>query len=199
MQATQYLSEYIKAIEHLPQNAPPRNPLSARPGAIWRKPIQEVIKCNTDAAWSPASQRGALAVVARDHRGSLLLGNAKIVHTFSPLVAEALALREAVMMAYNFNWDRVVFESDNLNLIQACRGENKLALIEFIVENIRTLAAGFLYVGFAWVSRNSNRVAHEVAFKASHFSLPSNWSFSNPPWLRELLLQDLQGSSPGGP
>ncbi|KAJ1419324.1 Reverse transcriptase-like [Sesbania bispinosa] len=34
-----------------------------------------------------------------------------------------LALREALMMAYNFNWHRVIMESDCLPLIEACRKE----------------------------------------------------------------------------
>ncbi|KAJ1388002.1 Reverse transcriptase-like [Sesbania bispinosa] len=65
-----------------------------------------------------------------------------------PLAAKALAIREAAMLAYNLNWERVIFESDNLPLIEACRGERRIAEIELILLDIQTLVVGLVVSGF---------------------------------------------------
>jgi len=53
-----------------------------------------------------------------------------------PIVAEALAMREAVTMAANFSITKVIFESDNLDLVQACRGRKQVGIIHGIIKDI---------------------------------------------------------------
>ncbi|KAJ1377536.1 Ribonuclease H-like superfamily [Sesbania bispinosa] len=105
----------------------------------WKRPLDGTLKINTDAAWSEANRGGAISVIVRDHKGVLLGGHAKRVFTYSPLVAEALAIREAAMLAYNLNFNKVSFESDNLPIIEACRGERRLAEVDFMAIKWRTM------------------------------------------------------------
>ncbi|KAJ1399698.1 Ribonuclease H-like superfamily [Sesbania bispinosa] len=136
------------------------------------------------------NQVGAIAVIVRDYHGKLLTGLAKKIQAPSPLLAEALALREAITAAYNFNWSRVVFESDFQILIEACRRERSVAQIKLIVKDILTVASGFFHCGFTWVQRLGNSAAHKVAQACLSDSLASCWSGSPPPWLQDHLDQD---------
>ncbi|KAJ1407551.1 Reverse transcriptase-like [Sesbania bispinosa] len=77
-------------------------------------------------------------------------GISKIVPTSSPIIVEALALREAILMAYNLQWNHCVFELDNLQLIRACRKEISIRVIQAIVRDVLTLEEGFLLCGFLW-------------------------------------------------
>ncbi|KAJ1414557.1 Ribonuclease H-like superfamily [Sesbania bispinosa] len=161
-----------------------------KPDAYWKCPIPGVLKCNIDVAWHGSLIPGAIAFVVRDSARRLLTGHAKKVPASSPFVAEALARREAVLATYNFNWEKVVLESDCFLLIEACRKERVLAEIKGIVEDILTVADGFLRCGFTWVQRQANTVAHLLAQNAYAGSLPVNWLASQPDWLRHALIMD---------
>ncbi|KAJ1402022.1 Reverse transcriptase-like [Sesbania bispinosa] len=92
----------------------------------------------------------------------------------SPLVVEACVMRGAIMLAYNLDWGRVVFESDNLLLVEACRREKIIIGIQMIVVNIFTIADGFTHIGFTWTQQTGNAVALHVAPARSKDALPVN-------------------------
>ncbi|XP_072058294.1 uncharacterized protein [Arachis hypogaea] len=120
------------------------------------------IKCNVDAAFDEAHFAGATAVVLRDHNWTLLSGiNSTIVST-SPLAAEALAVKAALIMSQNFQMQKVIIESDNQILIQALKSHASIAKIQVIVEDILHLVRGIPNCGFTWVPREANSLAQEV-------------------------------------
>lgn len=84
----------------------------------------EVVKINIDASFNVHSNKACAGVIARDFKGNILFGITKKLPTTSPLLIEALALREAVAVASSFRVTKVLFENDNLNLINACRGDD---------------------------------------------------------------------------
>ncbi|KAJ1438059.1 Reverse transcriptase zinc-binding domain [Sesbania bispinosa] len=106
IQANKLHTEYWAANVTLQQPGSQFQQTFRAPGK-WRSSPPGTIKCNSDAAWSPTGMRGAFAFLARDHRSILLLGQTRILPTFSALSAEALALRDAVLAAYNFNYARI--------------------------------------------------------------------------------------------
>ncbi|KAJ1408301.1 Ribonuclease H-like superfamily [Sesbania bispinosa] len=173
--------------------AQPNNPTQHARGVSshWKIPPPSAIKCNSDAAWSKSRPVGAVVVIARDCCGKLLSSLAKKIQAPNPLIAEALAMREAITAAYNFNWSKVVFESDCQILVEACRRERSVAQIKLIVEDILTVASGFTHCGFTWVQRQGNSVAHKVAKECLSGSLSSFWMASAPSWLQHQLAQDL--------
>ncbi|KAJ1376599.1 Ribonuclease H-like superfamily [Sesbania bispinosa] len=167
LQASQYLAEYLTANQKLPQSRSEHGPRHPKVASNGKRPPQGLLKINSDAAWSPERKVGSISCVVRDHIGKLLTGHARNISTYSPIVAEALAVRKAAMMAYNLNCEKVIFESDNLPLVEACRGECVIAEIELILKDVRTLTTGLLFSGFTWVRREGNKVAHMVAQECS--------------------------------
>lgn len=158
-----------------------------QPSARWRPPNVDVVKVNTDASFNRHSNIACVGVIARDFKGHILFGITKKFPATSPLLAEALALREAVAVASNFGVTRVLFENDNLNLINACRGEDKWGEIQTIIQDISLYKTHFQKVGFTWVEIRGNAVAHQLAHLAMTNSLPLHWRWSTPPSLQDLI------------
>ncbi|KAJ1410340.1 Ribonuclease H-like superfamily [Sesbania bispinosa] len=156
----------------------------------WRPPRGDALKCNSNASWSTHGNHAALGVVVRDSNGYLLSGMSKRILAPSPMVAEALALREAMLLASNLQWPKCLFESDNLSLIKACRQEIQIGEIKGIIRDIIALKPNFQHCGFLWTNRKGNEVAHLVATSTLHGSIPPNWVVNPHPALRGLLQQE---------
>ncbi|RYQ97024.1 hypothetical protein Ahy_B08g092996 [Arachis hypogaea] len=156
----------------------------------WRPPLVGWIKCNVDAAFDKASSTGATAAVFRDHNGTLLSGiNSSIVAT-SPLAAEALAVRAALILSRNFQMQKVIIESDNQMLIQALKLHATIVEIQVILQDILHLVRGIPNCGFTWVPREANSLAHEVAKLTGHGTLSQNWIMHRPLSIRNILRGD---------
>lgn len=113
-------------------------------------------------------------MVARNNLGFVLTGCTSRLHAKSPLVAEALALREDILLASNFNVSRVVLESDLRNLIDSCRREKRFGEIELIIRDIVQMKEIFTSYEFLWTNRRRNRVADCLAHLAASNTLPLN-------------------------
>lgn len=72
----------------------------------------------------------------RNKLGLLLAGSTSNIFANSPLVEEALALREDITVAANLNLSDVALESDSLELIKACKGEKSRGEIVVIASDI---------------------------------------------------------------
>ncbi|XP_020960337.1 uncharacterized protein LOC110263435 [Arachis ipaensis] len=156
----------------------------------WRPPPPGWVKCNVDAAFLEVLHGGATAAVFRDHVGNLLTAsNSKIAAT-SPLAAEALAVREGLIIAKNFQLERVIFESDSLILIQALKSKATIAEFQVILDDILDLARNISNCGFTWAPREGNALAHEVAKLTANGSLHQNWLSCKPQIITSILQKE---------
>lgn len=131
--------------------------------ARWRPPQINNIKINSDAAYSQRKGKGAIGIVIRDYEGTCLTVVTKTISASSPLVAEAMGIREAMLLTSNLFISSAVFESDNLNVIEACRGNLQREEIRSILLDIKALRNHFQRCGFPWTPREGNEVAHCIA------------------------------------
>lgn len=81
----------------------------------------------------------------------------------SPLMAEGLALREAIQTCMRLELQDVRFESDSSVLIKCINAESRVAEIINLVADIVSLSAVFRSVSFAWIPREKNSVADALA------------------------------------
>lgn len=98
----------------------------------------------------------------------------------SPLVAEAIALREAIVFAASLNIQKILLESDCLILVNACRGEMIRKEIDHIISDIKFFKNNFTSCGILWVNRSCNTVANMVAKLKSINDLSRNWAIEPP-------------------
>lgn len=163
-----------------------------KPPVIWRPPRSNFTKINCNASFGKASGKGNVGIVFRDDKGIVLTAMSKPIFASSPLIAEALSLREAVSLACNLNLQSVILESDNQQLIEACRGNLHKAEIRGIVEDIKNLRARLRVSVLTWVNREDNEVAHTIATMARDNLFHGSWIRDPPDKLRRVIVRDMQ-------
>nr|POF06361.1 hypothetical protein CFP56_59424 [Quercus suber] len=132
------------------------------------EPEEGWIKLNLDAAVS--ENVTALAVVARNKNGEVLIVWAKKHEWCSPLQAEAAAVLWAIWLALSENWQHIIIKGDAKScfdplIISELQHDWSVATI---IINILDLRNFFLNCNFRWV-RCCNTAAHEAAKYAIRF------------------------------
>jgi hypothetical protein len=107
----------------------------------------------------------AMGAVLRDSEGKCLAAASLPLQGFtSPEMGEALALRGAVMIACDKGFNKVIFVSDCLSLIQRLNSPAPdRSEVGSVVKDIKTLVAGFSTANFRHVKRCLNEAAHILA------------------------------------
>lgn len=103
--------------------------------------------------------------MGRDNKGEIRLAAVKrIKATLQPLVAEAQAMLLGIQLAQTQNWQRLVCESDCLQLISMIRTGNILEHRAGVaIEDIIELSSQDMVVEWNHVRRDANLAAHTIA------------------------------------
>ena len=172
-----------------------KDPMKNKSTSFWEKPHLNTIKLNTDAAIM--GNYTALAVVARDNSGKILLAAAKKVTTGDPLVAEASTLLWALQLVVSYQFQHCIIEWDTKNCIDTCNGRlyDCPWSIAAICHDVKSLLHNCPNVVFNWVRRDANSVAHAL----TKFVAQSQFfSFCNieslPLFVYEVWVRDVNGS-----
>jgi hypothetical protein len=147
---------------------------------------------NVDAALFADVHRMAMGAVFRDHIGGCLLVASEPLTGFTtPELAEAMALRRAVAIAADHGFDKIIFGSDCLSLIQRLQstGQDR-SEVGSVVLDIKQMVASFSSSTFRHVYRSMNEAAHILARTCDVFS-PGFVSFSVPDCIRETICTDV--------
>ncbi|KAF7831272.1 ribonuclease H [Senna tora] len=181
-QATRLLNDFRQVNF---SNPSPSMPITS----IWKPPQGNVIKINTDAARISDREWG-VGVVARDSSSNLIfVAASKVLSHDDPSLAEALALRWAMGIAYHNNLPDVEFESDCLVIINTFhKGNRDASLLENVIKDCESLSKCFNSFSLTHIKRDGNRVAHHVA-KNLHSAETEFW-FSNFPFPVVNLVQN---------
>lgn len=65
----------------------------------WRSPRDPYLKINMSAAFNPSTHKGYFGAICRNNKGMVLTACCNTLYANSALVAEALAMRGAVLLA----------------------------------------------------------------------------------------------------
>jgi hypothetical protein len=158
----------------------------------WTPPPAGEVLVNVDAALFPGQQRMAMGAVFTDHAGECVLVISEPLRGFtSPEMAEALALQRAVIVAGERGYDKVIFASDCLSLIQRILSPKPdRSLVGAVVADIKLKRRCFSSVSFRHVKRSLNEAAHILARSYDVTSL-GFISTSAPASIRKTLCIDI--------
>ena len=88
-------------------------------------------------------------------------------HVASPLMAESLALREAVLFCRNKGFASIRFESDSAQLINAIKRNEAISELHGVLSDIRKLSSSVSpSCSFNWIPRTQNVVCDSLAKEA---------------------------------
>ncbi|KAL0692997.1 hypothetical protein Bca4012_060177 [Brassica carinata] len=132
-------------------------------------PPPGTVVARSDAAWSSVSKKAGLGWIILDevetqsfqHSASSVL---------SPLVAEGLALREAVKHCRGEGRSRTAFELDSAQLVKALNSEIPSKELYGIIADVNFFISTFDFVSFNWIPRERNFMADCLAKDALNVS-----------------------------
>ncbi|KAG2316710.1 hypothetical protein Bca52824_019832 [Brassica carinata] len=128
---------------------------------------QSLLTCNSDASsCSESTDAGLGWVIVASHDGKILEGQQVVCCVSSPLMAEALALREMLAAASRLPPPNVWIRSDSLKLIRVINLNTFLMELYGIFKDIEFLSASFDFIHFSHVPRSCNSRADSLAKNA---------------------------------
>lgn len=127
----------------------------------WKPPDPGVLKINTDAAFCAQTSKGATACVMRDHQGGFVLASAKWYDNILDAgMGEAIACRDAVLLATQMGFQKIHLETDCLELVQIWgRRDMQRSIIAPVLSELDEFRLAFSEFMFTFTSRNCNKVA----------------------------------------
>ena len=127
----------------------------------WQRHIFPRVKINSDASVKEGRGLGFGAVI-RNSTGEFLVAKSSFSDSVHPSeLAEAIAGRMGMELAFDMNCCQVILESDCLSLIQKLSSNSEdRSNLGLVVADIISLANNFDSFSFHYVPRNANKVAH---------------------------------------
>ena len=140
------------------------------------------LKLNTNASVLPSSDHIGIGAAIRDEEGLILGVMAKSVEgSFSPFLAECIALREGLRFAKEIECVNLEVETDAINVVSAVVDNQELSMEGPILENVKQLFVQLWSTGIHHICRSANHVTHLLA----RFGFNSNCTNV---WISELPL-----------
>ncbi|XP_048634185.1 uncharacterized protein LOC125608233 [Brassica napus] len=129
------------------------------------------VTIRSDAAWAPGGTTAGLGcfVISPSESHSFSKG---VSHVTSALMAEGLAMLEAVKLGAKEELRKICFESDSSQLISAINSGTCCPELYGVVADILAFSTIFEFVTFAWIARERNIQADRLAKAALNVSVP---------------------------
>ncbi|XP_056852238.1 uncharacterized protein LOC130508709 [Raphanus sativus] len=120
--------------------------------------------CRSDAAWNKQTKQAGFGWIFTGHGFTTAVeGSNSQDYVDSPLVAEAMAMRLALIKAATLEIKTLRMSSDNRTLIRAIHGDMQAKEIRGIVHDILEISSVFVSISFSFVSRDFNKEADASA------------------------------------
>ncbi|KAL3730254.1 hypothetical protein ACJRO7_027284 [Eucalyptus globulus] len=124
------------------------------PPQTWIPPKPGVLKINIDGTYVPGSLKHSIACINRNTEGRLLGGFAKEIRASSPLMAETLALWEALTFLFPKRHEVLLLESDGSQLVKAMNSSQQFSWeVQPIISKCKEKLQTFSKVQIAHCSR----------------------------------------------
>ncbi|XP_074325830.1 uncharacterized protein LOC141663881 [Apium graveolens] len=149
--------------------APLCPPVVGDGATFWVKPQHNEVKITVDAAIFENQGMSGIGLIARNNSSHMLLAKTRCFsEVMNPILAEAMAVKEALSWAKEWSDNIITIESDCLVVVQMIRSTTPMRsrLGKIIVECkdlVRVMNNAKLY----FVKRSTNMSAHELA-QVSH-------------------------------
>ncbi|KAF3563418.1 hypothetical protein DY000_02019228 [Brassica cretica] len=124
--------------------------------------------CNTDAAWKSDTKPAGLGWIFTDNTGrELTRGSSAQSHVSSAMMAEALAVREALIHASSLNLTKICLKTDSQTLVRAITTGRRPSDLFRVLSDVDSLAflptSPFVFCRFVFIFRAINGSADSLA------------------------------------
>ncbi|XP_048599212.1 uncharacterized protein LOC125579275 [Brassica napus] len=130
--------------------------------------------CFVDAAWDVSTNRAGIAwCIYRDRSPTNLSGSQTVDSVSSPLMAEAIAIRNGIERMIQSDIRSTTIFSDCSTLIRAIVSKSQITEIYGVLQDIHHLSSLFASINFQFISRSQNGEADFLAKRALKAHNPS--------------------------
>lgn len=159
----------------------------------WKKPREGYISLNIDAAFDEDNGCGSTGAIIRDgFRGMIAASNTFIPYLVDAPMAEAFALKEVLMLAQHIGGNRLIVQSDCLEVVQIMENGGFTAnSAAAIYDECSIVWNGFQEISIEHLSREANNVAHALARQAIISRTNCIWDDDPPSFIVQLLSDDV--------
>ncbi|XP_043687639.1 uncharacterized protein LOC122638854 [Telopea speciosissima] len=159
--------------------------------SVWHPPPRGVSKINSNASLGTGKKAGGLGFVLRNSHGDCLRAVSKPAQFHTAIIREALAMRDAVLYALGDCVEKVVVESDSLDLVRLIQDTSRTSPSEIgsIVQDIRHLITYFVQCDIAHVFRETNSFPDSLSRRAMSCACETVWP-NFIPWIQDLCNLD---------
>ncbi|CAN6249391.1 unnamed protein product [Urochloa humidicola] len=156
----------------------------------WTPPPDGWMMANVDAAIFSDPPCVGMGVVIRDQFGNFISASCQKIHIRAdPELAEAFAVRYAVICAKDLNLHHIIVASDCLNVVRKIKDPGMdRSQIGPIIQDIKNLIRETSFV-FIHVPRGCNEAAHVIA-RLAHDCAGSFWCNDAPESIRNILCNE---------
>ncbi|KAK2454436.1 hypothetical protein QL285_001995 [Trifolium repens] len=160
----------------------------------WEKSSANWLKCNVDGAIFMTEGKFRIGICFRDNMGSFVQTHTMIFpFVVTAAECEATAMMHALKLALSNDFERVIFESDCQQVVNALRNDclyaNELGILFSTCSSLLIFNA---YYNITYVRRQTNRVAHNLARASLFQSSPSVHHFYPPGCISSIIFNELQ-------
>jgi ribonuclease HI len=159
----------------------------------WSKPLASAVKLNIDAAFDVERKSGASGAIIRNNQGNFIAASSVFIpYVASATMTEAMAMLHGLNFANSLGYSEVEAESDSLEVVQLCSGEDRIWNGSIaIYANIIDQAGGIGKVEFKHCRRKANKIAHDIARNCFNSTNSCTWVDEPPSFILQLLLDDV--------
>jgi ribonuclease HI len=156
----------------------------------WKLPDIGWSKVNTDAAFSLENKTGATACVIRDHQGSFRGAQARWYdRPLDACLMEAIACIDGLTLARELGLQRVILETDSLEVHLWKKQDAQRSIVEPILREIEEIRLAFLDFSFCYVNRKCNEIAHVLAKQVTSTHCMETWHVT-PACVSDLIMYE---------
>ena len=118
------------------------------------------MKINSDAAFQAVSDVRAMACIIRDHQGGFMVAQARWYNrALDACMMEALACRDGLRLARQHGEQRVILETDCLELVNLWKRKDvQRSAVDSVLKEIQDLQIAFQDFFFVYVNRRCNNI-----------------------------------------
>ncbi|KAG2307526.1 hypothetical protein Bca52824_027274 [Brassica carinata] len=129
-----------------------------------RSSLNSGIAVHTDAAWKSDSNKAGLGWIFSDPTGVIISTDSRAEdYISSALVAEGLAIREALFQSRQRGYTNLTNKSDAQTLVKAINDRISLKELFGIIHDILNLSLEFSVFSFVYIHRKNNSAADALA------------------------------------
>ena len=151
------------------------------------------MKVNFDRALFKETDSAGLGVIIRNDLGLVMAASVQIIPLPTSVeTVEVLAARNAICLARELQFNKVIIEGDSEVVIKALNNSNVSSTsFGHIIRDIKIVSVAFREISFCHTRRQGNKVAHSIARRACKFSPFNVWMEDVPPDILSVYSSEL--------